>query len=175
VPVNDPATVQMANTLIALMSNPLYARRILGTFGRPITSTGDALDVNLKDPRAGCAGASALATNTTPFSISTATTVLVIPKSTVPTLICFAEVIVGAADNVALIYGTTSSTPCDTGATGVSGGSTAATGWNFAANGGKTSGSGDGIIYRIPAGKDVCLATSAAVQASGSFTWTQPQ
>jgi hypothetical protein len=174
VPVNDPATVQMANVMLALMSNPLYARRILGSFGRAITSTDDALDVNVKNSVAGCAGFSSIATNTTPFNISTATTALVIPKSSSDwTYICAAEVVVAGADNVALIYGTTSSTPCDTGATGISGGATAATGWNFAANGGKTYGNGAGILYRVPPGKDVCLQTSAAVQASGSFTWTQ--
>jgi hypothetical protein len=173
--VRDPAIIALLNLLSTRSSMNTVNARLTGSFGRGITSTGDALDVFNKYPQnsAGCAGSSASATQTTSFGFATATNTKVIPAGVYPTYICADEIVVGGADNVALVYGTKTTTECDTGTTGMSGGNTAATGWNFAANGGKTHGNGVGILYKVPPGKDVCLFPSAAVQASGSLVWVQ--
>lgn len=86
--------------------------------------------------------------------------------------ICSFEIVVGAADNVALVEGT--GAVCVTGTTGVFGGNTAATGWNLAANGQVSIGSGLGFIGKTATnGNSLCLLVSAAAQVSGGFSWTQ--
>lgn len=85
--------------------------------------------------------------------------------------ICSINIVVGAADNVALVEGTGAT--CGTGTAGMMGGATAATGWNFGANGGIAHGSGFGAVAKTAtAGDNVCLLVSAAAQASGSVSWT---
>ncbi len=91
--------------------------------------------------------------------------------------ICSINLVTAAANNVALIAGTTTSTPCDTSAAGLNGGTTAAEGWNFAANGGIAQGSGLGAIISTngptgaATGDNVCIVTSAATQLSGTISY----
>lgn len=90
------------------------------------------------------------------------------------TYICSINLVASAANNVALVEGTLTTTNCDTATAGLAGGTTAATGWNFAANGGIAFGSGLGAVLRTATvNHDVCLFFSAANQVSGSVSWTQ--
>lgn len=85
-------------------------------------------------------------------------------------MICSVVVVVGGADNIALVEGT--GTTCATNIAGMSGGTTAATGWNLAANGGVSHGSGAGTVLRTATPADnVCVLVSAASQLSGTMTW----
>jgi hypothetical protein len=112
--------------------------------------------------------------NSSAINMSTATTTQIIAISGTGgrTYICSIDIVVGAADNVALISG--SGTNCASNQAGLAGGTTAASGWNFAANGGLTKGSGLGMVYKTATtNNEVCLVTSATAQVSGSITWTQ--
>jgi hypothetical protein len=112
--------------------------------------------------------------NSTAVNMVTATTTQIIAISGTAgrTYICSIDLVAAGADNVALVSG--SGTNCASNLAGLAGGTTAATGWNFAANGGLTKGGGLGMIYKtVTTNNEVCLVTSAAVQLSGSITWTQ--
>jgi hypothetical protein len=88
------------------------------------------------------------------------------------TYVCALNLIVSAADNVAIVEGTGST--CGTSTAGMAGGSTAATGWNFAANGGLTMGTGNGPVIRTATlADDVCLLVSTGAQVSGNVVWAQ--
>ena len=103
---------------------------------------------------------------------STTATTIITGTASKQTYICSINIVAGAAVNVALIEGTTST--CGTGTAGMAGGTTAATGWNFAANGGLASGANAGAIFRTATAADnVCLLASATSQLSGNVSWTQ--
>lgn len=107
----------------------------------------------------------------TPFSL-TANTQIITGAASKQTYVCSINLVVGAADNVALVEGT--GTTCATGTAGMAGGATAATGWNFAANGGLASGTGVGAIMRTATAADnTCLLVSGTAQVSGAVSWTQ--
>jgi hypothetical protein len=136
-------------------------------------ATDPALVVSVSPNSLGCAGASITNTTSTPVSVTTSSQIIsgAVAKRT---YICAINLVVGAADNVALVEGTTVSTPCDTGTAGMAGGATAATGWNLAANGGLTLGTGLGIVSRTATNADhVCLLVSSGAQVSGTIVWTQ--
>lgn len=100
------------------------------------------------------------------ISVSTATTTqLVALASSKKIYVTAFDIVVAAADNITLEYGTGSS--CGTGTTTLTGA------WNFAANGGISKGGGLGPVYVVPASNALCMVTSAAVQASGSVSYTQ--
>jgi len=102
------------------------------------------------------------------ISVATATTTKIISNvSSKKTYITHWDLVVAGADNITLEYGTKTTTECDTGTTVLTGA------FNFAANGGISSGGGLGPVIVVPASKDVCMVTSAAVQASGSVAYTQ--
>lgn len=107
------------------------------------------------------------------INISTATTTLLISGVAGRKIrIGAIHFIAAGADNVALIEGTTTTTPCDTGTAGVAGGTTAATGYNLVANQGYTFGSGLGtVIQTATAADNLCVVTSAAVQLSGGIDY----
>lgn len=99
------------------------------------------------------------------INIATATTTKAIAgTANKKTYVTFAFLWANGTDSVTVEYGTTVSTPCDTGATAV-GGAIA-----MVAQAAFTAGNGTGAVLTIPAGKDLCLVTSAAVQLSG---WLQ--
>jgi hypothetical protein len=149
------------------------------TIGTVTANQGTANTIANAWPIAGNASGSpkvpAVCDNWKPFSFaSTTAQLLVTGTAAKQTYICSINIVVGAATNVALIEGTTTTNPCDTGTAGMAGGSTAATGWNFAANGGLTMGSGIGAPFRTATAADnVCFLASAANQVSGSISWTQ--
>lgn len=106
------------------------------------------------------------------MSTSTTTQIIAISGTGGRTYICSINIIVGAADNVALISG--SGTNCASNQAGLAGGTTAGSGWNFAANGGLTLGSGLGMVIKTATtNNEVCLVTSASAQVSGTITYTQ--
>jgi hypothetical protein len=106
-----------------------------------------------------------------PFSISSATTTqLVAASASNKVYICSMDIVVAAANNVALVEDDTSA--CASPSAGMAGGVTAATGWNFAANGGLTKGSGVGAVFQTAAvNRYVCLMTSGTAQTSGSIQY----
>jgi hypothetical protein len=135
-------------------------------------ATDPALVVTLSPNGGGCLGAGVANTSSTPISI-TANTNIITGVSAKKTYICGINLIVGAADNVALVEGTTGAT-CGSGTAGLAGGTTAATGWNFAANGGLTLGNGSGMVAKTAtANNDVCLFVSSGAQVSGTVVWAQ--
>lgn len=100
------------------------------------------------------------------INVSTAaTTTLVALASGKSIYVTAWDIVVAAADNVTLEYGT--GTNCGTGTTALTGP------YNLAANGGLAKGSGMGVLFKLPAGNALCLVTSAAVQASGSVSYAQ--
>ena len=122
---------------------------------------------------AGCAGQTIANTSVKPISL-TAGAAIVSGVAAKKVYICALDLVVSAADNVALVEGTTVTTPCDTGTAGMAGGTTAATGWNLAANGGLTKGNGQGLLYVTATAADsVCLLVSGAAQVSGAITYAQ--
>lgn len=106
-----------------------------------------------------------------PFSISSATTTVMVAASASNKLyICSFDIVVGAANNVALVEDATGS--CASPDAGMAGGVTAATGWNFAANGGLVKGNGNGTVYQTASTNvNVCLMTSGTAQTSGAMTY----
>ena len=107
------------------------------------------------------------------INIGTASTVLVTAGTTSRLIhICSMNMVVSAADNVALIEGTGAT--CGTGSAGVAGGSTSATGWPFGANGGLTLGSGLGeVMTTATTGDSLCIISwTASVQVSGHIKYT---
>jgi hypothetical protein len=133
--------------------------------------TDPALVVGVSPNSLGCAGTSIANTTATPISI-TANTQIITGTSSKQTYVCYVNLVVSAADNVALVEGTGST--CGTGTAGMAGGSTAAAGWNFAANGGLTMGDGRGNIIRTATAADnVCLLVSSGAQVSGTIVWAQ--
>lgn len=104
------------------------------------------------------------------INISTATTTLLVAAggSSKKTYVCSIDLFAFSADNVAIVEGTQSTTPCDTGAAGLVGGTTTATGISFPAQGGLVKGTGQSAVW-VTAGTNVqiCAITSASVQLSG--------
>jgi hypothetical protein len=132
-----------------------------------LDTSGDLRVVNLS----GCNGQSSANTVYTPVNV-TGNSQIITGAASKQTYICAVNLMVGAADNVALVEGTGST--CGTGTAGMAGGTTAATGWNFAANGGLTLGNGQGMVARTATAADnVCLLVSGGAQVSGGITWAQ--
>ena len=77
------------------------------------------------------------------------------------------DVIAGGTGNITLEYGTQTTNPCDTGTTTLTGA------YPLVAQAGISNGGGLGSIYTIPAGNALCAVTSAAVQMSGSVSYTR--
>jgi hypothetical protein len=163
VPTYDPATVQMANVLLSLMSNPLYARRILGAFGQPISSHGGALDIFLTNSTDPCDGEKV----DIPISQSGAAGVLVAGKAQV-IRICAISISATTAGSFSLIEGTGAN--CGTNTLAVHGATTAANGMPTGATGGYAEGNGRGTVHKTKiAGNDLCLVTSGTGIVAGSM------
>lgn len=103
-----------------------------------------------------------------PINISTATTTkLVAGVSGKSTLVLHWDAVAAGTGNLTLEYGTTTTTACDTGAVALTGP------YPLAAQARVEAGNGQGEIFALPAGADLCAVTSAAVQYSGSVTYMQ--
>lgn len=120
---------------------------------------------------ASCTGqavhAQAIAQQTIPIAISTATTTQIITAapSYRPTQITSLALVVNSADNVTLEYGT--GTNCGTNTNVLSGAMT------FGANGGIAQGSGYGAIIVVPPQQNFCIVTSASTGANGYVSYVQ--
>jgi hypothetical protein len=102
------------------------------------------------------------------INISTATTTqLVAGSSGLKTYVTGWDVIAGGTGNITLEYGTQTTNPCDTGTTTLTGA------YPLVAQAGISRGGALGAIYIVPAGNALCALTSAAVQMSGSVSYTQ--
>lgn len=99
-----------------------------------------------------------------PINISTAATTTLVAGSAGKTIqVTHWDVVAGGTGNFQLEYGAG-------GCTGL----TAITGpYNLAAQAGLSVGNGAASVLTLPAGKDLCAVTSAAVQYSGSVTYKQ--
>lgn len=76
------------------------------------------------------------------------------------------DFLVGATTNtVTWEYGTTTSTPCDTGTTTLTGG------YVFGANGGMSVGNGEGNIWTLPGSASLCVVTTSASASAGSVSY----
>lgn len=99
-------------------------------------------------------------------NISTATTTELVPLApNKATYVTFAHIEAGGTGNITFEYG--SGTACATATTAIGGAI------SLTAQTGFASGSGDGPVIVVPAGKALCLVTSAAVQMSGWLTYAQ--
>lgn len=109
-----------------------------------------------------------------PISITTATTTNILAgTAAVKTYVCHLLLTSAAADNVAVIQGTTGGT-CGSGTLGLVGGVTAANGLNFAANGGVNFGNGGAQVLQTTVNNnDICLITSAATPLAGTMTYVK--
>ena len=78
------------------------------------------------------------------------------------------DVIAGGSGTITLEYGTQTANPCDTGTTPLTGP------YPLIAQAGLSKGgSGLSAVFVVPAGAQLCAQTSAAVQMSGSISYTQ--
>jgi hypothetical protein len=145
-------------------------------FGRVITNTYLAnpnLSVTMQpNSGTGCGGLPPSAANSQPVNSAAAQNLKIISNAAGKyTYVCAYELQSAGTNNVAVVYGT--GTNCATGTTALIGGSTAAAGYNFTAQTGIVRGDGNGVLFKVPPPNDVCIITSAAVQLSGSMTYTQ--
>jgi hypothetical protein len=114
----------------------------------------------------GSGGSTPQATTSAPINISTATTTTLVPLISGDLIYVTSwDVISAGTGNITLEYGTGSN--CGTGTTTLTGA------YNLAAQAGISKGDGLGAVYIIPASNALCAVTSAAVQYSGSVSFTQ--
>jgi hypothetical protein len=174
-----PVTLAIGGALNAV-GNPIFVSPGTGaSFAVTAASlplpTGAATAAN--QTAIGCAGATIANTLTKPINSAGASTslLLVAGVAAQKVYVCSIDILTSAANNIALVEGTTTTTACDTGTAGVAGGATAATGWNFSTtSNGLAKGNGTGIVYKTATNADaLCLLFSAATQVSGSITYAQ--
>lgn len=100
------------------------------------------------------------------ISVSTATTTQLVALSASAVIhVTSFDVIAGGSGNITFVYGTGSS--CGTGTTSLTGA------YPLTAQAGIAKGNGLGPVLVVPAGNALCVTTSAAVQMSGSVSYTQ--
>lgn len=161
----------------ALLIAPAYAEGPGGNNNGPVISAintgvgtpGSAVPAN-NNMVGGQAGANAanipLTQATLPISVSTATTTQLLALSSGKAIYVTAvDVVAGGTGNITFEYGTGST--CGTGTTTLTGA------YNLTAQSGLAKGNGAGAVWVIPAGNAFCVLTSAAVQMSGSFSYSQ--
>jgi hypothetical protein len=137
---------------------------VQATAGSAVPGSASYLGANSAGLLTGLVQASASA----PISVSTAgTTQLVAGSSGKKTYVTAWDVIAAGSGNITLEYGTQTSTPCDTGTTALTGP------YSLAGQAGISKGNGLAPVFVVPAGNALCALTSAAVQMSGSISYTQ--
>jgi len=104
----------------------------------------------------------------TPISITTATTTKIVTGTSGKKLyVCYLYLQTAAANNIAVISGTTGGT-CGSNTAGLIGGTTAANGLNNAANSGQAVGTGGFAVSQVATNNDdICLITSASTPLAG--------
>lgn len=101
-----------------------------------------------------------------PINVSTATTTQIVALSAAKKIYVTAlDVIAGGTGNVTFVYGTGAA--CGTGTTALTGP------YPLTAQAGLAKGSGLAPVLIVPASNALCVTTSAAVQVSGSVSYTQ--
>lgn len=106
------------------------------------------------------------ADNSAAINVSTATTTQLVALSAGKKIyVTSFDVIAGGTGNITFEYGT--GTNCGTGTTALTGA------YNLTAQNGISKGNGIGPVLVVPAGDALCVLTSAAVQMSGSLSYTQ--
>jgi hypothetical protein len=103
------------------------------------------------------------------ISVSTGTTTLLIaaPIASQAIRVTHFDLFAAGTGNASLEYGTQASTPCDTGATALTGVYTMTAGTNT------SNGDGSAVVLNVPPGQQVCLLTTASVLIAGSIAWEQ--
>ncbi|MGC2783859.1 MAG: hypothetical protein WA397_08515 [Roseiarcus sp.] len=106
------------------------------------------------------------------ISITTNSTQLVAPSASTQIYVTAWDVRANTAGNFSLVYGTTTSTPCDTGTVALTGT------YNFASQSSLSRDGGVQPLYVIPSGNALCAVTSgapasASVSMAGSLSYTQ--
>jgi hypothetical protein len=106
------------------------------------------------------------------ISITTSATQLVPPSGSTQIYVTAWDVRANTAGNFSLVYGTTTSTPCDTGTVAITGT------YNFGAQSSLSRDGGVQPLYVIPPGNALCAVTSgaptsASVSMAGSLSYTQ--
>jgi hypothetical protein len=111
---------------------------------------------------------------TTPIS-QIASSAIITGTSGKKTFICSILANGADAENMSLVEGTTTTTPCDTGAHALVGSTTAANGMNFQAGSGLGMGGGQATIIEATntAADNVCLFQSGTGRVAGYVTWVQ--
>jgi hypothetical protein len=168
--VTDSTVVALLNQLVMLAAVPgkPNAGFLRGSFGRPVTSTGDAIDVNVKYPAATndpCPGPT-----WTPLAVSVTANTVLVPGQSRPIVLCGALLLSSAAETFSIVEGTGSN--CGTNTLPVIGGTTAANGPSAAANGGFVEGNGGTRFARQKvAGNDLCILISGSTLIAGNLSW----
>lgn len=105
-------------------------------------------------------------TDSTAIDISTATSTELVSLTAGQSIRVSAwDAMAGGTGNFQLVYGT--GTACATGRTAVTGP------YSWTTQIGISKGGSLGVLYKLPAGKALCAVTSAAVQMSGSVSWSK--
>jgi hypothetical protein len=108
------------------------------------------------------------ASSSAPINISTATTTqLVAGLSGQKIYVTAWDVVAGGNGTIALEYGTQTVSPCDTGATPLTGP------YPLVAQAGLSKNGGISPVFVLPVGAQLCAQTSTTVQMSGSVTYTR--
>lgn len=160
---------QVMQVLRALYSKAQPPVPVVGTFNRPVGSTGDALNVNIRYPAPSfdpCLGPNK---GNIPIS-TTANKVLIPGTGGVRYRICSMFLISTSAETFSIVEGTGAT--CGTSTAAIVGGTTAANGPSLAANGGFTLGNGGGsVAFENGFGNDVCIFISGSTLVAGNLTY----
>ncbi len=106
------------------------------------------------------------ADNSASINVSTATTTQLVPLSSGKKIyVTSYDVVAGGTGNLTFEYGAGSN--CGTGTTALTGA------YNLTAQSGIAKGNGLGPVLVVPAGNALCVLTTAAVQMSGSVSYTE--
>lgn len=165
---DDPILQALSLISNALRTSTSGKAGFLGTFGRPVTSTGDALDVNVKYPAASADPCLGVTKDSVAISQTASTKLLTgNPRRYV---VCHLKVVGADAESLSLVEGTGAA--CGTNTAAIDGGTSAANGPNYAAGGGAADGVGAaGVLYQHTAGNDVCLLQSGSGRVAGHLTY----
>lgn len=155
-------------TIVAALNPRPSFYRMVGTFNRPITSTGDAVDVNVKYPPASVDPCSGPNKANLPISLTANTKLLSGTSGTIK--VCSIFLLSTSAETFSMVEGTGAT--CATGIKAVIGSTTAANGPSLAANGGFTLGNGLGSVamQNVP-GNDLCILISGATLIAGNLMY----
>jgi hypothetical protein len=169
--VTDSQVINLLTQMlqIAIVPAARNANFVRGSFGRPVTSTGDAMDVNVKYPPATsdlCSGANK---GNVPISV-TANTVLMKGTGNARYRICAIFLLSTSAESFSVVEGT--GVTCGTGTLAVIGSTTAANGPSLAANGGFTLGNGAATVAsQTGFGNDLCILISGSTLIAGNLVY----